>query len=116
MNIANVMLRTKRNAYEESTIRKIGKLLRHLQKNCNTADPEAVKFYISKKDCSNGHKENLIEAYAIFMRSIGLTWKQPFYQRYGKKRPPKEGLIDFLINHFRLEMASKLSMSKDLGT
>ena len=111
------MLWMQRNAYEESTIRKVAKLLRHLKKNCNTADPEAVKFYVSKKNCSNGHKENLIEAYAIYMRSENLTWNQPFYERYDKKRrAPKEELIDFLINHLRLEMALKLSMSKDLGT
>jgi integrase len=47
----------------------------------------------------------------------GLTWNQPFYERYDKKRrPPKEELVGFLINHLRLEMAVKLSMSKDLGT
>jgi integrase len=116
MNIANVMLWMMKNAYEQSPTKKVAKLLRHLQRNCNTADPEAVKLYIAKKLCSNGHKENLVEAYAIYMRSVGLTWEQPFYQRYDKKRrPPKEELIDFLISHARLEMALKLSMSKDLG-
>jgi hypothetical protein len=57
----------------------------------------------------------LVEAYAIYINSEGLTWNQPFYQRYDKKRrPPKEELLDFMICHFRLEMALKLSMSKDL--
>jgi hypothetical protein len=32
MNIVNVMLWMQRNAYEESTIKKVGKLLRHLKK------------------------------------------------------------------------------------
>jgi integrase len=107
----------KRNAYEESTIRKVAKLLRHLQRNCkSTTDPEAAKLYISEKKCGNGHKENLVEAYAIYMRSMGLTWNQPFYERYDKKRrAPKEELIDFLINHARIEMKLKLSISKDLG-
>jgi integrase len=110
------MLWMQRNAYEDSTVHKVGKLLRHLQRNCNVADPEAVKLYVSKKKCGNGHKENLIEAYAIYIRSERLTWNQPFYTRYDKKRrAPKEELIDFLINHARLEMRLKLSMSKDLG-
>lgn len=105
-----------RNAYEESTIRKTAKLLRHLNKNCNMQDPEAVKFYISEKKCSNGHKENLVEAYAIYVRSEGLTWNQPFYQRYDKKRrAPKQELIDFIIEHANFPMNLKLSMSKDLG-
>jgi integrase len=76
-----------------------------------------VKFYVSKKNCGNGHKENLIEAYSIYMRSTNQEWNQPFYERYDKKRrAPKEALLDFMISHFRLEMALKLSMSKDLGT
>ena len=75
----------KRNAYEESTIKKVAKLLRHLQRNCNTAEPEEVKMCIAKKNCSNGHKENLVEAYSIHMRSENKEWNQPFYQRYDKK-------------------------------
>jgi hypothetical protein len=116
MNIVNTMLWMKKNAYEETTIRKVAKLLRHLQRNCDTRDPETVKLYIAKKTTSNGHKENLVEAYAIHLRSQNLTWEQPFYQRYDKKRrPPKEELIDFIISKARLEMALKLSMTKDLG-
>jgi hypothetical protein len=64
-NIVNTMLWMQRNAYEESTIKKVAKLLRHLQKNCNVTDPETVKFYVSKKKCGNRHKDNLIEAYTI---------------------------------------------------
>jgi len=106
----------KRNAYQDSTIAKVAKLLRHLQRNCNTAKPEEVKMYVSKKNCSNAHKENLIEVFACYMKSINQEWKQPFYKRYSKKRKaPREPLIDFLINHARLEMKLKLSMSKDLG-
>jgi len=123
MNITNVMLWMMKSAYEQTTIKKVAKLLRHLERNCNTQEPEEVKLYIAKKLCSNGHKQNLIEAYACFIRSLGLTWeqanngaKQPFYERYSKKRKaPKEELIDFLINHARIEMALKLSISKDLG-
>lgn len=116
MNIVNVMLWMRKNAYEDSTIRKVAKLLRHLKRNCNTRNPEAIKTYIGNKTCSNGHKENLVEAYAIYMRSENLTWNQPFYERYDKKRrAPKEELVDFLINNARLELKLKLSMSKDLG-
>jgi hypothetical protein len=123
INIPNVMIWMMKNVYEQSTIKKVGKLLRHLERNCTTSNPEEVKLYIAKKQCSNGHKQNLIEAYACFIRSLGLTWeqanngaKQPFYERYSKKRKaPKETLVDFLINHARIEMALKLSISKDLG-
>jgi len=117
MNIVNTMLWMKRNAYQESTVTKVAKLLRHLKRNCNTGKPEEVKLYVSGKNCSDAHKENLIEAYACYIKSINQEWEQPFYRRYSKKRKaPKEALIDFLINHARLEMSLKLSMSKDLGT
>ena len=44
MNIVNVMLWMKKNAYEDSTIKKVAKLLRHLRRNCNTTDQEAKTF------------------------------------------------------------------------
>jgi len=39
MNIVNVMLWMKRNAYEDSTIKKVAKLLGHLKKHCNPVFP-----------------------------------------------------------------------------
>ncbi len=61
-------------------------------------------------------KENLIEAYDKHIKTNGLQWNKPFYQRYDKKRKaPREALVNFLIDHARLEMSVKLAMSKDLG-
>ncbi|MHA2231224.1 MAG: hypothetical protein ACXAB4_01865 [Candidatus Hodarchaeales archaeon] len=106
----------KRNAYQESTIAKVAKLLRHLQRNCNTKQPEEVKLYIVNKTCSNGRRQNLVEAYDKHIKSEGLKWKQPVYQRHDKKRKaPREELVNFLINHARIEMRPKLAISKDLG-
>ena len=68
------MLCMKRNAYEDSTTKKTAKLLRHLKRNCNIADTEAVKLFLANKTCGNGHKENLIEAYDLYIKSEGLTW------------------------------------------
>ena len=117
VNIVNIMLWMKNNAYEPTTIKRVAKELRHLERNCNTSNPEEVKAFIANKQCSNARKENLIESYAIVFKSLKLSWNQPFYKRYDKKRrAPKEQLLDFMINHFRLEMALKLSMMKDLGT
>jgi hypothetical protein len=117
LNITNVMLWMKKNAYEESTIKRIAKELRHLERNCSTSTPEEVKTYIANKTCSNARKENLIEAYDKVMQSLNYKWEKPFFKRYDKKsRAPKEQYLDFMISHFRLEMALKLSMSKDLGT
>jgi hypothetical protein len=64
INVTNVMLWMMKNAYEQSTIKRVAKELRHLERNCNTSKPEEVKLYIAKKTCSNARKENLIESYA----------------------------------------------------
>jgi len=107
----------KKEAYEDSTIKYTAKRLKHLQKNCTLANPEVVKTFIANKKCGNGYKESLIEAYAIYMRSIGQTWKQPFYNRYDKlPKIPTEEKIDMLISNASPRMALILSISKDLGT
>jgi hypothetical protein len=111
------MLWMKKNAYEESTIKATAKRLRHLEKNCNLADPESVKLFIANKKCTNGFKETLIEVYAIYMRSIGKTWNQPFYQRYDRAiKIPTEEKVNMLISQASPKMALTLAMSKDLGT
>jgi integrase len=111
------MLWMKKNAYEESTIRYTAKRLRHSQKNCTFNDPENVKTFIANKKCTNGFKESLIEAYAIYMRSIGQTWNQPFYERYDRAiKVPTETRINMLISQASPQMALRLSMSKDMGT
>jgi hypothetical protein len=110
------MLWMKRNACEESTIRYTAKQLRHLQKNCTFDDPENVKTFIANRKCTNGFKESLIEAYAIYMRSIGQTWNQPFYNRYDRAiKVPTENKINMLISNANPKLSFILSMSKDLG-
>ncbi len=94
LNIPNVMLWMLKNAYEQTTVKRVAKELRHLERNCNASNLEEVKLYIAKKNCSNARKENLIESYAIAVKSLELTWNQPFYQRYDKKNPsPKRSAV-----------------------
>ncbi len=94
-NIINVMLWMKKEAYEDSTIKGTIKRLKHLKRNCLLADPESVKVFVANKQCTNGYKESLIEAYDLFMRSIGQQWQKPFYKRYDKlpKIPTEEKCI-----------------------
>jgi hypothetical protein len=86
LNVANVIIWMKKEAYETTTIQRVVKELKHLERNCNTANPEEVKLYIANKDVSNARKENLIESYNIAIHSLGLQWNKPFYERNGKKR------------------------------
>jgi hypothetical protein len=52
MNIVNVMLWMKRNAYEDSTVKKVAKLLRHLKRNCKETK-KVMKKYPVHITCSN---------------------------------------------------------------
>jgi integrase len=116
LNIANIIIWMKKEAYEPTTIQRVVKELKHLERNCNTANPEEVKLYVANKDVSNARKENLIESYNIAIQSLGLTWKKPFYERHDKKRrAPKEELVQFIINHVHFPLNLKLKMSRDLG-
>lgn len=106
-----------KNAYEPSTIKATAKRLKHLLIMTKHDDPEQVKEYVAKKQVSNSYKECLIETYGIYMRSIGQTWNQPFYDRYDKPPTiPKEAKINLLIANASQRMSLFLSMSKDLGT
>ncbi|MCW4017940.1 MAG: hypothetical protein NWF00_04585 [Candidatus Bathyarchaeota archaeon] len=40
----------KTNAYEQTTIKRVAKELKHLERNCNATSPEEVKLYIANKD------------------------------------------------------------------
>jgi len=116
LNIPNVMLWMKTNAYEPTTIKRVAKELRHLENNCNTNSPKEVKLFIANKTCSNARKENLTESYSMAIKSLGLTWNKPFYKRHDKKRrAPKEELVQFIINHVKFPLNLKLKMSRDLG-
>ena len=116
LNIPNVMLWMKQEAYEPTTIQRVAKELRHLERNCNTNSPKDVKLFIANKTCSNARKENLTESYNIVIKSLGFAWNKPFYQRHDKKRrAPKEELIQFIISHVKFPLNLKLKMSRDLG-
>ena len=79
-----------KNAYEQTTIKRIAKELRHLERNCNTSSPKEVKLFIANKICSNARKENLIESYNIAIKSLGLSTRvirKPLLIEPNKKSP-----------------------------
>jgi hypothetical protein len=49
LNITNIIIWMKKEAYEPTTIQRVVKELKHLERNCNIAKPEEVKLYIANK-------------------------------------------------------------------
>ena len=83
----------------------------------NLEEPEQVKSYIASKECGNGFKESLAEAYDLYVRFRGLAWNKPFYERYDKRpKIPSEQRIEMLIAHANKRLALILSIIRDLGT
>jgi integrase len=117
LNIPNALLYMKREAYADSTIKEVARRLKHLKKHSDLSNPEAVKTFIANKQCTNGYKESLIEAYAHLMRSANIEWKQPFYKRYDKlPKIPQTEQLNLIIANSRQRMALFLSMMRDIGT
>ena len=50
INITNIMLWMLKNAFEQTTVKKVAKEIRHLERNCNTNNPKGVKLFIAKKN------------------------------------------------------------------
>jgi hypothetical protein len=49
----------KKEAYAKSTIRAVGKTLKHLEKHCNLNSPEIVKDFIARKTVQMHLKKDL---------------------------------------------------------
>ena len=79
-----VLLHLKKLGRKESTLISIGRKLRHLAKQVDLNQPEKVKEFIANKNCSDGHKDNLIDAYSHYCQFYGLKWTKPKYVRVEK--------------------------------
>lgn len=100
----------------ESTVMGFGKKLRYLMKHVNLEDPEQVKQFISERDCSNGHKGNVVNAYDHYVKYHGLTWEKPCYDRVDKiQRIPRTQDINKIISHVRMKYAVCYSVIRDTG-
>jgi len=107
----------KKEAYAESTINAVRKRLLYLAKNCLLDQPEVVKGFVAKKECSNAFKETLVEAYDLYCRANSIAWSKPFYDRYDKlPKIPSEEKLNMIIARSSKTFALILSMMKDLGT
>jgi len=77
------------------------------------SDPESVKACIAQKHCSNGYKENLVNAYNRYVKFHGLSWVKPFYRRIERHpKIPTTQQIDTLINFASRNYRPILTLAK----
>jgi hypothetical protein len=61
-----VVQNLKKLGRKESTLICIARKLRYLARNVDLNQPEKVKEYIANLQCSDGHKDNLIDIYSHY--------------------------------------------------
>lgn len=101
---------------KETTLKPISRRLRYLAKHVDLDNPERVKEFILSLKCSEGHKDNLVDAYNHYVKQYGLTWEKPKYMRYEKIRKiPREEDINKIIAVASLKYAVAYSVIRDTG-
>jgi len=87
-----------------------------LAKNVDLNNPEKVKQYIANLSCTDGHKDNLIDAYSHYCKFNNIEWSKPKYQREERiTKIPKEEQINKIISHSTLKYATAYSIIRDCG-
>jgi integrase len=106
----------KSNGYSEYTLNFVSKALSFLNKHADLNNAEAVKMFIGEYTANNSYKRNLAIAYDKYVKFHGLSSKMPFYV-VAEKRPkiPTSKKIDMLISASCMNLACKLSISKETG-
>jgi len=67
-------------------------------------------------NCSEGYKDNLVDAYNHYVKYYGLSWEKPSYMRYDKMRKiPREEDINKIIAVATLRYATAYSVIRDTG-
>jgi integrase len=111
-----VVQNLKKLGRKESTLICIARKLRYLARNVDLNQPEKVKEYVANLQCSDGHKDNLIDIYSHYASFYNIQWTKPRYQREERvTRVPKEEDINKVISHARLKYAVAYSIIRDIG-
>ena len=111
-----VVWHLKKLGRKDSTLIPILRRLKYLAKNVDLSQPEKVKQFIASKPCSDGYKDNLIDAYSHYCRFFGIQWCKPKYMREERiTRVPREEDINKIISHSKLKYAVAYSVMRDVG-
>ena len=111
-----VAYQLKKEGRKETTVTIIARKLRYLARNVDLNQPEKVKEYIANLNCSDGHKDNLVDAYSHYCQFFKIQWIKPKYQREERiTRVPKEEDINKIISHSKLKYACAYAIMRDIG-
>jgi integrase len=110
--------RLKKEGYAETTIKTYGNILSILVKRgASLYDPESVKEVIARQDTwSPARKNNVVKAYNLFLKMVGLSWQPPKFKQ-PKKLPfiPTEKELNDLIAGCSKKMSAYLQLLKETG-
>jgi len=90
----------KKGGYAETTILVYTNVVEVLAKRgANILDPESVKDTIARQKWQAARKNVVVQAYTLFLKTLGITWEPPICERPTRKLPflPLESEIDQLI-------------------
>jgi len=98
------------------TIESTRKALRYMSQHADLNEPEQVKQFIARHQCSNGRKRNLSLAYARYATYYNIAWQTPKYEPDPRQiRTPTKEKIEMLIANAGRRMATKLQISMETG-
>jgi len=105
----------KKQNYSPETIRTYSSSVKVLRKRgANLLDPESVKVVIAEQTWSPNRKSNVIKAYTLFLKSVGLTWEKPKCVVSSKIHfIPKEKELDALISGCGKKTSTFLRLLKE---
>lgn len=98
------------------TIESTRKSLRYLSQHADLNEPEQVKQFIARHECTNGRKRNLAIAYGRYATYYKIAWQTPKYEPDPRQiRTPTKEKIEMLIANAGRRMATKLQISMETG-
>ncbi len=106
----------KKQGYAEITIYIYSNAVKVLRKRgANIFDSESVKETIAKQNWGQARKNVVINAYTLFLKMLGLSWKPPINRKSPRKIPfiPTESEIDQLIAACGRKTATFLQLLKE---
>jgi len=114
--IVNFLFYLKKKGYRESTLEGYSDVFKHLARNVNIDDVEAVKAFIANKQVSEARKQVLVDKYAQYCKWRRFPFDKPIYKAV-KRLPfiPTEKEIDALITANGKKTSTFLQVLKETG-